>query len=1008
MYRKKFIDKLRDKYQSGGVKYNTMDKIQDTLTVGGLTPGIGIIPDAVNTGISAIRSGYNYLTGDKARAKSQMGDLALNAGSMIPGLGQAAGIAKLGTRGAKVMKGIKVAKKVKKGKAAFSLAESIKLPTPGLGKGPLLALNAGENNIDFGLNLNKMQTGGMYDQMQQYQQGGMALPGGEMQPIPGSDAVQFNGQTHDEGGIMMDSQTEVEDGETMDKVSMAKKGGKRDYFFSSYLKKGGRSFADMHKDILRDGGDQNEINLLAKMQEQAAGRNPNKVQTAKLGGVMKYQTGGELETAENAYNTHEATKPTPPTFNLKEPKFKKTSYFGRTPTTAEMRADKKKEEAFQKELESYNNAKAEHEQAMSNYQTELSEWENTESELSDAIEQEQMIVDQQEREVEQKAAEQKAKNDELVARGKELNIPVSEMKTMSVKELENAIKQEELKQTTDLKPDPEREGTTQGQTKETIGGKNYRVDKGSDTEKLINALGDNFPDYWMGKVDQEVLDAAGITDFDAMFNEDGESNYDTVIAYQKAYNAKYGTPDNPKPLGEDGIFGNDTTETAIEKNTTISQALDEVVVEENKTKEIPRIPMQNTVLPSENEGELIQDTGPAPVGGNTDRFDEAAKDLLNLDIQSVEDYEKAEDNLQYNDDTDQWELKPQLSNFTLDTNREIGPQTDSTITKDDVLDDGVTETRDPSPQYTMITNPALTEQTTYTDSEGTEYTLDANNNWFEGDRQLDYDPSESGDLTKVKQNKDRSARIPGAAYLGMAAGIIPAAYSLFHKQPAAQQAEYTPGFKSPVVAKEGRSPRLERYDYNLDISNVGAEVRGMNKYIETSGGGPANMINKMMAFSKGQDAKANIRAAETRANIGVQNTEAQLKQQMTLDNMRRSQQASIFNAQMIRSEAARKDQIDESNTARRQKRQDDMEFQKYAGVSSFASSLQTGFGDILDYKADMAMADAIGSDTGVYNRSTLAYLDNGGRGNLVWDEETKSYKESNKFGGLRRMRNYKK
>ena len=86
--------------------------------------------------------------------------------------------------------------------------------------------------------------------MQQYQAGGVALPGGVVEPIPGSDAVEFKGQTHDEGGIMMDPQTEVENGETMDQVTMAKKGGKRDYFFSSYLKEGGRSYANMSSAVI--------------------------------------------------------------------------------------------------------------------------------------------------------------------------------------------------------------------------------------------------------------------------------------------------------------------------------------------------------------------------------------------------------------------------------------------------------------------------------------------------------------------------------------------------------------------------------------------------------------------------------------------------------------------------------------------------------------------------------------------------------------------------------------
>ena len=254
---------------------------------------------------------------------------------------------------------------------------------------------------------------------------------------------------------------------------------------------------------------------------------------------------------------------------------------------------------------------------------------------------------------------------------------------------------------------------------------------------------------------------------------------------------------------------------------------------------------------------------------------------------------------------------------------------------------------------------------------------------------------------------DYQGRIPWQGYAGMAAGLIPAAYAMFHKQPAAEQAGYTQGFRRPVIAQRGKAPKLARYDYNQDIANVGSEVRGMNKYIETSGGGPANMVNKMMAFSKGQDAKMKIRAAETRANVGVQNTEAQLEQQMTLDNMRRAQQASIFNAQMSRAETARMDQIDEANTQRRQKRIDDMEFMKYQGMSQLGQSLQQGFGDILDYKADMAKAAAIGTSSGNVARDA-ALITAGYTYDTTTGQWTKGDKTVNKFGGVKRLLNYKK
>jgi len=121
-----------------------------------------------------------------------------------------------------------------------------------------------------------------------YQMGGVKLPGGKMKPIPGSDAVEFKGRSHEQGGIMLDPMTEVEGGETMDKVTM-KKGGVGDYFFSQHLKMGGKSFAQRHKDILKNGGRQKDIDALAKLQEKKAGRNPNVV---KLGAGGYYQLGG--------------------------------------------------------------------------------------------------------------------------------------------------------------------------------------------------------------------------------------------------------------------------------------------------------------------------------------------------------------------------------------------------------------------------------------------------------------------------------------------------------------------------------------------------------------------------------------------------------------------------------------------------------------------------------------------------------------------------------------------
>ena len=140
------------------------------------------------------------------------------------------------------------------------------------------------------------EDGGLYSRAQQYMQGGMQqLPGGAMQPI-GGGAVEFVGNEHDEAGmgsdsgILLDPNTEVEDGETMTQV--AANGGMKDYFFSNKLKAGGLTFADKHKEMINQGADQEQINWLAKMQEAKAGRNPNKIQAENGGFRRRFDPGG--------------------------------------------------------------------------------------------------------------------------------------------------------------------------------------------------------------------------------------------------------------------------------------------------------------------------------------------------------------------------------------------------------------------------------------------------------------------------------------------------------------------------------------------------------------------------------------------------------------------------------------------------------------------------------------------------------------------------------------------
>ena len=143
-----------------------------------------------------------------------------------------------------------------------------------------------------------MRDGGSYDPVY----GGTKLKGGRTEPLPGG-AVEFVGKKHSEGGIMLDPKTEVEGGETMDKVYMKKKGGKKtDYIFSDYLKLGGKTFAQRHKELLSGGASQKQIQQLAKMQEDKAGRTPKVMQ---FGGETSMYAGGEYRKFQTAGDAQE-------------------------------------------------------------------------------------------------------------------------------------------------------------------------------------------------------------------------------------------------------------------------------------------------------------------------------------------------------------------------------------------------------------------------------------------------------------------------------------------------------------------------------------------------------------------------------------------------------------------------------------------------------------------------------------------------------------------------------
>ena len=82
----------------------TLDDLQGNLDVVGMIPAAGVIPDAVNVGISGIRGAT---ASNKETANKHYGNMALSSAAAIPGAGLAAGGVKIAKN---IIKPIKVAK----------------------------------------------------------------------------------------------------------------------------------------------------------------------------------------------------------------------------------------------------------------------------------------------------------------------------------------------------------------------------------------------------------------------------------------------------------------------------------------------------------------------------------------------------------------------------------------------------------------------------------------------------------------------------------------------------------------------------------------------------------------------------------------------------------------------------------------------------------------------------------------------------------------------------------
>lgn len=293
-------------------------------------PGAGLI----GAGLGAMATN---MTSDKNAATFTRGEKAgTYASGILSGAGK--GFEKAGLPGAfagAIIGGVfagkaakeaeNVAKGIRREEEAIGVASQEASKNSWQGQESGFAYKSSTNMNMLGTGARRMESGGV-----------KRVPGGLIVPIKGTNAVEYIGNKHSESkidgvsGIHIDKNTEVEHKETKQPVMMAKSGGAdsskgkmRDYFFSAYLKLGGKSFAQRHKEILAGGGSKTKIQALvqklAQQQEAVANQNGEKDRSPSTiappkkinayGGIHKYQTAGEKEE-----ETKDETAAAPETF----------------------------------------------------------------------------------------------------------------------------------------------------------------------------------------------------------------------------------------------------------------------------------------------------------------------------------------------------------------------------------------------------------------------------------------------------------------------------------------------------------------------------------------------------------------------------------------------------------------------------------------------------------------------------------------------------------------------
>ena len=225
---------------------------------------------------------------------------------------------------------------------------------------------------------------------------------------------------------------------------------------------------------------------------------------------------------------------------------------------------------------------------------------------------------------------------------------------------------------------------------------------------------------------------------------------------------------------------------------------------------------------------------------------------------------------------------------------------------------------------------------------------------------LDMPEPVEGDTPKIDKTTEvttKSRDVPLGAILAGASQLIPPAYSLLKKP------KNVPGYAPQAYAK----PQLPRVNYNAERAANASDTRATLASIENNAAGPAGMVNMIAAMGKKRQGDLEIATQESRANKQLSAEEARLGAQASQFNIGQDAEAQQYNRGLAREQI--KDRREEVMGAL------DAAADRIAGMT----------GDVLDYKAQERLAEAVSGETGVLLRERLKGQKNPATGEVYTD-----------------------